>query len=157
MKCYIYYQPAVEGVWDVWQATWVGDLDSGVQRQNPDSRLWLGLGKASTFVKVKERSWFQLNVDKHNVPQVTVDFFCFKPDPDLSLTLTTCYHCQNFIRRFNKAVAPLSDTVFQTGYFARKQMKYVAGKHFTYQLSINSFLTFQSLITNISSSFLYKM
>lgn len=52
--------------------------------------LWLGLGlgNKSIMVKVGERSWFWLNVNKQVVSEVTVNFLCIKPDHTLSLTFT---------------------------------------------------------------------
>ncbi len=44
-------------------------------------KCWSGLGNKSTLVKVRERSWFQLNVNKHIVPRHCVLFFCIKPRP----------------------------------------------------------------------------
>lgn len=53
---------------------------------DPESCLGLGLGIKRAVVR--ERRWFWCNVNKHAVSEVTVNFFCTKPDYDLFLTLT---------------------------------------------------------------------
>lgn len=55
------------------------------QGSQPESCLWLGL--ENNLVRVRERSWFELNVNEHVVSQVTVDLFCIKPENNISLTL----------------------------------------------------------------------
>ncbi len=93
-----------------------------VHSLHPESCLRFGLDNKSTLVKVKDRLWFQLNVPKHVVSQVTADFFCFNPDHDLSLTLTKCYQCLNITLKINNALVTPSDT--------QKQMKHVVSEHF---------------------------
>ncbi len=56
--------------------------ESGVHIQNHVS-----FRNKSTLVKVTERLWFRLNVNKHVESQVITDVFCIKPGRDLSLTL----------------------------------------------------------------------
>ena len=63
---------------------------------HPESRVWLGLGNKSTLVKVSERSWFRLNVNKYVVLQVIADFFCI-PRRQSFPNLTKCRQCQKII------------------------------------------------------------
>lgn len=44
------------------------------------------LGNKSALVKISERSWLLLKVNKHVVSQGTVEFYCIKPYHNLSIT-----------------------------------------------------------------------
>lgn len=67
-------------------------------------RQWLGSDNKKTLVKVRERSRFWLNVNKHFASEVTVNVFSMKPDHDLSLTSTRFCECLNItIQSFNNA------------------------------------------------------
>ena len=46
-----------------------------------ESHLWLGLDSNRTLVKVRERSWFLLNVIKHTVSDVTVNSILYGTRP----------------------------------------------------------------------------
>ena len=48
---------------------------------HPESCVWLGLGNKSTSVKVSERSWFHLNVNRYVVLRVIAHLYCIKPRP----------------------------------------------------------------------------
>lgn len=77
----------------------------------PETQIWLQrpecgwvLGKKRTLVRVIERLFVCLKVDKHVVCKVTVNSFSIKPNHCLSLTLIKFCECLNpTIKKFNNA------------------------------------------------------
>lgn len=70
------------------------DLDTGVQVSHPKPRLWLNLDIKSTHALCL-------------VLQITADFFCIKPDHDLSLTLNQVSVSQRRHNKFNNAAVTM--------------------------------------------------
>ena len=61
----------------------VDNLHTRDQGLHAESHLWLGLANTSTSVKMGDRSWFSLNLNKEVVSEVTIS--CIKPDKSFTV------------------------------------------------------------------------